>query len=72
MTDPIDRIIEIIFRAQGGMTLDSLCTPGAKTRLRRRCEEELEREVEAWFQAKWKLAELEESDGFHRGTGPGA
>ena len=59
MTDPISRIISIIFRAQGKMTMDDLCSPGSEQRVYEACHEQLDKEVEDWFMAKWKLRELE-------------
>lgn len=57
--DPIDRLIALVFDAQGEMTMNELCGPGANEEVRRRAGEQIEAEFEKWFKAKVKLRHLE-------------
>ena len=59
MTDPISRIISLIFRAQGEMTMDELWSPGAEEKMYAKVHEAVSLEVEQWFRAKWEIAKLE-------------
>jgi len=58
MTDPIERIISIIFRAQGEMTMDDLCSPGSEHRVYCKVMEQVGQEVDQWFRAKYELMRL--------------
>ena len=59
MTDPISRIISLIFRAQGEMTMDELSSPGSEARVYAKVQEAVGLEMEQWFHAKWEAAKLE-------------
>ena len=59
MIDPIDRIVDIVFQAQGELTLNEMCSKGREL-VAIKAREELNNEFEIWFRAKWKLAKLED------------
>lgn len=59
ITDPIDRIIKLVFEAQAGMTMNEFCLPGCRDEVRRRVGQQIEIEFEQWFQAKVELLHLD-------------
>ena len=60
MIDTIDRIVEIVFEAQGEMTLNQLCQPGVQEYIVQKTSESIEAEVEKWVKALWEIVKLEE------------
>jgi len=59
MTDPVDRIIDIVFRAQGELTLNELRTPHVQFLVAKKARDDLCNEFVKWFRAKMKLNKLQ-------------
>ena len=59
-TDPIARIVDLVFDAQKDMTLTELWDPGIREIVASRVSEGITAEFERWHEAKCEITRLEE------------
>ena len=60
ISDPIDRIVGMVFDAQGDMTLNELCLPGIRDFIAQKVSEGITAEFEDWHNATCEITRLEE------------